>query len=192
MPTPGDAPRLARVCVFCGANPGHDPVHRAAAAAFGTLLGTTGRTLVFGGGHVGLMGAIADATLAAGGRAIGVIPQALMAREVGHTGLTALHVVDTMHERKALMASSSDAFVMLPGGLGTLEELFEVWTWGMLGLHHKPYGVLNVGGFFDPLLAFLDRAVEEGFVRAEQRAELVVETDARALLVALEAQLSPR
>jgi uncharacterized protein (TIGR00730 family) len=189
MTTPDDAPRLARLCVFCGANTGHDPAHRVAAEGLGTLLGRTGRTLVFGGGRVGLMGAIADATLAAGGHAIGVIPQALVAREVGHTGLTSLHVVDTMHERKATMAALADAFVMLPGGLGTLEELFEIWTWGMLGLHHKPYGVLNVGGYFDPLLAFLDRAVDAGFVRAAQRAELVVDTDASALLTTLEARI---
>lgn len=191
MATPG-TPRLARLCVFCGSATGHDSVHRAAAEALGTLLGRTGRGLVFGGGRVGLMGAVADATLAAGGPAIGVIPQALMDREVGHLGLTSLHVVRTMHERKATMATLSDAFVMLPGGLGTLEELFEVWTWGMLGLHHKPYGVLNVGGYFDPLLAFLDRAVDAGFVRPAQRAELVVHTDPLVLLDALDARVRDR
>lgn len=184
-------PRLARLCVFCGAHAGRDPAHADAARALGAHLGATGRALVFGGGRVGLMGVVADATLAAGGHAIGVIPEALLAREVGHTGLTALHVVATMHERKATMAALADGFAMLPGGLGTLEELFEVWTWHHLALHAKPIGVLNVGGYFDPLLAFLDRAVAEGFVRAEQRATLVVDVDPVSLVSRLEA-VAPR
>lgn len=133
--------------------------------------------VVYGGGHVGLMGAVADAALAAGGSVVGVIPQHMVDREVAHLGLTELRVVRSMHERKAMMAELSDGFLALPGGLGTLEELFEVWTWGQLGLHRKPYGLLDVAGFFQPLLAFLDHQVAERFVRPEHRAMLVVETD---------------
>jgi uncharacterized protein (TIGR00730 family) len=128
------------------------------------------------------MGVIADAALNAGGEVVGVIPRQLVDREIAHRGLTTLHVVDTMHERKAMMADLSDAFVALPGGLGTLEELFEVWTWGMLGLHSKPYGVLDVDGYYSPLIHFLDHARDEGFIRPAQRAVLAVETDATRLL----------
>lgn len=140
---------------------------------------------MYGGASVGIMGVLADATLAAGGRVVGVIPRALVDREIAHTGLTELHVVDTMHERKARMAELSDAFVALPGGLGTLEELFEIWTWGMLGLHDKPYGLLDVDGYYEPLIRFLDHARDEGFVRPAQRDRLVVDTDADRLLAAL-------
>jgi uncharacterized protein (TIGR00730 family) len=139
-------------------------------------------TLVYGGGHVGLMGALADAALAAGGRVVGVIPRALWDREVGHRGLTELHVVETMHERKALMASRAEAFVALPGGLGTLEEIFEVWTWRQLGIHAKPCGFLDVNGYYAPLMAFLDGAVERGLVRRAHRAMAVVDDDGETLL----------
>lgn len=138
--------------------------------------------LVYGGAHVGLMGRLADAVMAGGRRATGVIPRTLVEREVAHRGLDDLRVVGTMHERKALMADLADAFLAIPGGLGTLDELFEVWTWAQLGLHRKPIGLLNVAGYFDPLLSFLDRATAEGFVSAEHRATLLVESDPAALL----------
>ena len=170
------------LCVFCGSSPGANPVYRAAAEQLGALLAEQGVRLVYGGGHVGLMGTVADAALAAGGSVIGVIPQHMVDREVAHRGLTELRVVRSMHERKAVMAELSDGFVALPGGLGTLEELFEVWTWGQLGLHHKPYALLDVAGFFQPLLAFLDHQVAERFVRPEHRAMLVVETAPERLL----------
>jgi len=184
--------RKSSVAVFCGANVGARPAYREAAERLGVELARQGRRLVYGGGDVGLMGAIADAALAEGGHVIGVIPQHLVDREVAHRGVTELRVVGSMHERKALMAELADAFVALPGGLGTLEELFEVWTWGQLGLHRKPYGLLNVEGFFDPLLRFLDDAVTEGFVRAEHRALLVSDTEADALLARLDVQEPPR
>lgn len=170
------------LCVFCGSSPGANPAYRVAAERLGTVLAEQGIRLVYGGGHVGLMGAVADATLAAGGAVIGVIPQHMVDREVAHRGLTELRVVRSMHERKAVMAELSDGFVALPGGLGTLEELFEVWTWGQLGLHHKPYALLDVAGFFRPLLAFLDHQVAERFVRPEHRTMLVVETEPERLL----------
>lgn len=137
---------------------------------------------MYGGASVGLMGVLADAARACGAEVVGVIPRALVDRELAHRGLTELHVVDTMHERKARMAELSDAFVALPGGLGTLEELFEVWTWGMLGLHAKPYGLLDVAGYYQPLIRFLDHARDEGFIRPAQRARLVVDTDPDRLL----------
>ncbi len=137
---------------------------------------------MYGGGSVGLMGMLADATLAAGGEVVGVIPRSLLEREVGHAGLTTLHVVESMHQRKALMAELADAFVALPGGLGTLEELFEIWTWGLLGLHAKPFGLLDVEEYYAPLIAFLDHAVMEGFVRAAHRAMTLVDTNPDSLL----------
>lgn len=171
-----------RICVYCGSNAGTNPAYRAAARHLGTLLGERGIGLVYGGGKVGLMGVVADAALAAGGEVIGVIPEALRAREVGHTGLTGLRVVNTMHERKALMEALSDAFIALPGGLGTLDELFEILTWSQLGMHAKPCGLLDVAGFFAPLVAWLDHATAEGFVRPPHRAMVMVETDAARLL----------
>lgn len=168
--------------VFCGSSLGARPEYEAAARELGRLLAARGLGLVYGGARVGLMGAVADAALAAGGDVVGVMPRALVAREIAHTGLRDLRVVESMHERKALMAELSDAFVALPGGLGTLEELFEVWTWAQLGLHRKPVALLDVADFYRPLVAFLDAAVGEGFVRAERRATLVVERDARVLL----------
>lgn len=173
---------IRSICVFCGSNAGNDPRFAAAAREFGALLAKEGIALVYGGGHVGLMGVLADAVLANGGKAIGVIPRALWDREVGHRGLTELHIVETMHERKAMMASLADAFVALPGGLGTLEEIFEVWTWAQLGIHRKPVGFLDAEGFYRSLLEFLDRAVDAGFVRAQHRAIAIVDADPAALL----------
>src|SRR5919199_3791597 len=173
---------MRRVCVFCGSSPGADPAYAAAARRLAEVLVRRGIGLVYGGGSVGLMGVLADAALAAGGEVTGVIPRALQAREVGHAALPDLRVVETMHERKALMAELADGFVALPGGLGTLEEFFEVWTWAQLGIHAKPCGVLNVGGYFDPLLAFLDHAVAEGFVRDAYRAMLLVAAEPAPLL----------
>jgi len=180
------------LCVFCGSSPGRDPAFLAAARAFGAMLARERITLVYGGGHVGLMGVLADASLQAGGRVVGVIPQALWDREVGHGGLTELHVVGTMHERKAKMAELADAFVALPGGLGTLEEIFEVWTWGQLGIHRKPCGFLDVNGYYAPLLAFLDAAVESGLIRPQHRAMAVVDTDGESLLRRLAEYEPPR
>jgi len=148
---------MSRLCVFCGSSPGHDPAHGASAAQLGRVLAERGIGLVYGGGRVGLMGILADAALAAGGEVIGVIPQALLDREIGHRGLTQLRVVDSMHARKALMGELAEGFIALPGGIGTLEELFEVWSWAQLGLHRKPCGLLDVNGFFAPLVDFLDR-----------------------------------
>lgn len=168
--------KLRRICVFCGSNSGTRQAYADAARATGEALARRGIGLVYGGGGVGLMGIVADAALAAGGEVIGVIPEALEAREVAHRGLTELRVVRSMHERKALMADLSDAFVALPGGFGTCEEFCEVITWAQLGLHEKPCGLLNVEGYYAPLLALFDRAVEEGFVRAAQRA-IVLEAE---------------
>lgn len=163
---------LRSVCVFCGASTGTNPVYREAAAALGETLAANGIRLVYGGGAVGLMGVVADAAMAAGGEVVGIIPQSLKDAEVGHSGLTRLEVVDGMHARKARMAELSDAFIALPGGLGTLEELFEVWTWGQLGYHRKPLGLLDVEHFYSKLSHFLDHLVDEGFVRTPHRAML--------------------
>lgn len=180
------------VCVFCGSSPGADPAYVRGAQRLGRVLAGSGIRLVYGGASVGVMGALADAVLAEGGEAIGVIPRGLQQREVGHPGLSELHVVESMHERKARMAELADAFLALPGGLGTLEELFEVWTWAQLGIHAKPCGLLNVRGYFDPLLGFLDQAVSEGFVPAAHRAMLQVDTDPGALLARLRGFRPPR
>jgi hypothetical protein len=163
-----------RICVFGGSSAGRRTDHVQAAREMGRALARRGIGLVNGGGHIGLMGATADGALEAGGETIGVIPRALMDRELGHRGMTELHVVETMHERKALMAELSDGFVALPGGIGTLEELFEAWTWAGLGIHAKPVGVLDVGGYWDPLLAMADRMVAEGFLPEHLRAALLV------------------
>jgi uncharacterized protein (TIGR00730 family) len=170
------------VCVFCGSRTGSAAADADAARRVGQWIGTHGWRLVYGGGRAGLMGLVADAALAAGAAVVGVIPQSLMARELGHPGLTELHVVQTMHERKRLMAERSDAFLALPGGLGTLEELFEVWTWRQLGYHDKPVGLLNTGGYYDALLAFVDRAVAAGYVPSAQRALLLVDAEPMPLL----------
>ena len=170
------------MCVFCGSSFGARAVYRAGAEAFGALLARRQIELVYGGARAGLMGALADAVLAGGGQVIGVIPEALMGRELAHRGLTDLRIVGSMHERKALMASLSDGFVALPGGIGTLEELFEVWTWSQLGLHAKPCALLDVDGFYGGLAAFMDHVVEQGFLKPQQRQALIVEADAAALL----------
>ncbi len=182
---------IRRVAVFCGARAGRNTRYAEAARAFGRELASRGLELVFGGGSVGLMGIVASEVMARGGRAIGVIPRFLEERELGHDGLTELVVVESMHERKATMAARADAFVALPGGLGTLEELFEAWTWILLGVHAKPCGLLEVDGYFAPLLGFLDRAVAEGFVAARHRELLTVSADAAELLERLTAQAPP-
>jgi uncharacterized protein (TIGR00730 family) len=176
---------MQAVCVYCGSAPGSRPVYAAAAQAFGRALALSGLTLVYGGGRVGLMGLLADSVLAAGGRAIGVIPELLVEKEVGHTGLTELHVVPDMHQRKRKMADLADAFVALPGGAGTLEEFFEVFTWTQLGYHRKPVALLNVEGFYDPLLTMLRHTVEEGFMRHGYLDSLCVGTEPDALLAEL-------
>jgi uncharacterized protein (TIGR00730 family) len=165
-------PALSSVCVFCGSNGGAEPAYLEAARAAGRGLAERGLRLVYGGGKVGMMGALADAALEAGGDVVGVIPRSIFDREIGHGGLPDLRVVDSMHERKALMAELSDAFVALPGGIGTFEELFEAYTWAQLGLHRKPLGLLDVAGYYEPLEAMLDHAVEQRFLRAETRAML--------------------
>ena len=173
---------LRSICVFCGARQGNDPAYAAAAATLGRTLAEQGIRLVYGGGAVGLMGIVADAALAAGGEVIGIIPQRLEHSEIGHSGLTRLEVVDGMHARKARMAELSDAFIALPGGLGTLEELFEVWTWGQLGYHQKPLGLMEVNDFFEKLCSFLDHLAAEGFVRSEHRVMLRSSRNAEALI----------
>jgi uncharacterized protein (TIGR00730 family) len=171
-----------RICVFCGSSDGTSPAYLEAARRTGTLLGERGIGVVYGGGRIGLMGAVADAAVAAGAEVIGIIPEMLAAREVAHRSLTELHVVGSMHERKALMAAHSDAFLALPGGYGTLEELFEAVTWRQLGYHAKPCAVLNVNGYFDALERFCDDSVAGGFVKPPDRAGLVFGTDLAALV----------
>jgi len=183
---------LKRVCVYCGSNAGARTVYAAAARRLGALLGERGLGLVYGGGNVGLMGVLADAARGAGAEVVGVIPQAMVARELAHEGLTDLRVVGSMHERKALMAELADAFVALPGGLGTLDELFEVWTWAQLGLHARPIGLLDVDGFFQPLIAHLDRALAEGFVRPQHREMVAIESEPERLLDRLSSYEAPR
>jgi uncharacterized protein (TIGR00730 family) len=173
---------IERVLVFCGSSPGARADYAHCAAQLGRLLAQRGLGLVYGGASVGLMGAVADAALQAGGEVIGVIPRGLVEREIGHPGLTELREVATMHERKALMAELADAVIALPGGSGTLDELFELFTWSQLGLHHKPIGLLDVAGYWRPLLVLLDHMVSERFLRAEHRDTLLVATDPAALL----------
>ncbi len=171
-----------RICVFCGSSSGVRPVYATAAREMGRLLASRGIGLVYGGGNVGLMGVIADAVLEAGGEVTGVIPHALAAREVAHKGLTTLHLVSSMHERKAMMAELAESFLAMPGGFGTYEEFFEAVTWTQLGLHRKACGLLNVAGFYDPMVAFIDQAVADGFIRPEHRAAIVVNDDPARLL----------
>ena len=178
---------MDRICVFCGASPGARPEYRAATADLARLLAADGIGVVYGGGGVGLMGALADAVLAEGGEITGVIPRSLLDREIAHRDVEDMRVVASMHERKALMAELSDAFVALPGGIGTLEELFEVYTWAQLGLHQKPCALLNVAGYYDAVAAFLMHAVEERFLRDETRELLMVEDEAAPLLERLSA-----
>ncbi|MHC4993639.1 MAG: LOG family protein [Planctomycetota bacterium] len=176
-----DTPPL-NVCVFCGSKHGANPAYTVAARELGALLAARGLGLIYGGGDIGLMGEIANATLEASGAVIGVIPESLDEHEVTHRGVTELHVVGSMHERKALMADRADAFIALPGGFGTFEELFEILTWAQLGLHAKPCGLLNVEGFYDPLIEFLDHAVEHGFLKQKHRDILHVGADPADLL----------
>ena len=173
---------MHRVCVFCGASSGRQPAYAEAARAFGAAAARRGIGVVYGGGRVGLMGAVADAALAAGGEVVGVIPQELVDRELAHGGLTELHVVGSLHERKALMADRSDAFVALPGGFGTLDELMEQLTWSQLGLHAKPIGLLDVEEYWRPLIALARHATEEGFVREADLGAIAVGTDAEGLI----------
>ena len=182
---------MKAVCVYCGSSPGANPIYTEAAQAFGRALVAANLALVYGGGKVGLMGVIADTVMAGGGRAIGVIPELLVDKEVGHAGLTELHVVPDMHHRKKMMADFSDAFVALPGGAGTLEELFEVYTWAQLGYHRKPVGVLNIGGFYDPLMALLDHTVREGFMRQTYLEMLQTDSDPVALIAKLKRYHAP-
>jgi uncharacterized protein (TIGR00730 family) len=173
---------IRRVCVFCGASHGSRPEYTTAAFELGRGLAERGMTLIYGGGRAGLMGAVADAALGAGGSVVGVITRLLEGRELGHTGVTELHVVETMHERKMKMATMADAFIAMPGGLGTLDELFEILAWAQLGIHRKPVGLLSTAGFYDSLMTFIDHADAEGFVRMNHRTELVVEKSVPALM----------
>lgn len=187
--TPPRAP--LRICVYCGSRHGQREAYTLAARELGRAIGARGWQLVYGGGQVGLMGEVADATLAAGGTVVGVITEALMQREVGHRGLTELHVVKTMHARKQLMAERAELFIALPGGIGTMEELYEVWTWRQLGYHRQPLGLVNVAGYYDEFLRFTQRMVAEGFLAANQADSLVVQADPQALLLELAERAQP-
>jgi uncharacterized protein (TIGR00730 family) len=182
---------MRRLCVFCGSSEGNDPAYLQAARALGETLARSGIGLVYGGASVGLMGVLADAALVAGGEVTGVMPRALVEKEVAHSRLTDLRVVGSMHERKALMAELSDGFVALPGGIGTFEELFEVWTWAQLGHHTKSCALLNVRGFYDGLIAFLDKVVERGFMKGVHRSMLIVAQQPMELIERLEAYEPP-
>ena len=182
---------MRSLCVFCGSSTGHKPAYTEAARSLGRTLAGAKIRLIFGGGHVGLMGEVANAALAAGGEAIGVIPNSLVEREIAHTGLTDLHVVGSMHERKAMMSDLSDGFIALPGGTGTLEEFFEVLTWAQLGEHAKPCSLLNVAGYYDPLLRVFNHMVDKGFLSESNKALVLVESDPETLLAKLERYRPP-
>ena len=184
-------PAIKRVCVFLGSSPGNSPIYARTAQELARLLASRGLELVYGGAQVGTMGILADEMLASGGKALGVIPRALASKEIAHEGLTELHIVSSMHERKQKMADLADAFIALPGGLGTLEELFEVLTWAQLGMHSKPCGLLNVRGFFDSLLAYVAATVERGFVKAEHRDMILVAESPVELLEQLQSYRAP-
>jgi uncharacterized protein (TIGR00730 family) len=181
---------MESICIFCGSSTGNRSIYQEAAQAMGEAIARRGLSLIYGGGNVGLMGMVADAALAAGGEATGVIPKFLVDKEIAHNGLTQLHVVDSMHDRKALMTELADAFIALPGGYGTLEEFCEILTWAQLGLHQKPQGLLNVEGYYDPLLQLFDRAVTEDFLRSELRS-LVLESSSSEDLLDLLANYQP-
>lgn len=183
--------RLRRICVYCGSSAGTNPAHRTAAHALGAFLARSGIGLVYGGGNVGLMGAIADGALSEKGEVIGVIPRSLMEKELGHGGVTELHVVTSMHERKQLMVDLSDGFIALPGGFGTLDELFETLTWLQLSFHKKPVALLNVGGFFDGLIDFIAHMSRSGFLKPEHAQCVLVDADQEKLLVAMESFRPP-
>ncbi len=178
---------MRRIAIYCGSSRGDTPEIQTAAAAMAQHLVSQGLGIVYGGGNVGIMGIVADAALAAGGEVVGVIPESLLAKELGHRGCTELHVTRSMHERKQMMVDLSDGFIALPGGFGTLDELFETLTWLQLGFHQKPVGLLNVTGFFDPLLSFLDRMCRSGFLKKEHRDSLLVATEPTSLLAAMQA-----
>jgi uncharacterized protein (TIGR00730 family) len=182
---------MRSVCVFCGSSVGKRSVYAEAARTVGRTIARHGLRLVYGGAMVGLMGELADSALAAGGEVVGVIPVALVEREIAHAGLSKMHHVKSMHERKSKMADLADAFLALPGGVGTLEELFEIWTWAQLGHHAKPVGILNVEHYFDPLLTFIDQQCQEGFMRREHREMLVVEADPERILARFAAYRAP-
>ncbi|MBP6902128.1 MAG: TIGR00730 family Rossman fold protein [Burkholderiaceae bacterium] len=187
MPSASTAPSFS-VCVYCGSRLGAQPVYRELARALGTAIGRRGWQLVYGGGRAGLMGEVADAVLSAGGRVVGVIPETLMKMEVGHHGLHELHVVQTMHQRKQMMAERADAFIAMPGGIGTFEELFEVWTWRHLAYHDRPMALLDAAGYWQPMLDFLRHAVAQGFMDQGQMAMLLVDSEVERLLDALVAR----
>lgn len=176
---------MKRICVFCGSNSGIDPIYLATAEKVGKFLADNGIELVFGGGRVGLMGKIADTVMENGGKVIGIIPQALSEREVAHQGLTELHVVGSMHERKAMMADLADGFIALPGGVGTFEEFCEIVTWAQLGIHKKPCALMNVGGFYDSFIAMFDHSMNQGFIRPQHRALVLVESEIDKLYKAM-------
>ena len=178
-------PSINSICVYCGANPGQDAAYADAANQLGQLLADRSIELVYGGGNVGLMGTIADAVMAGGGRVTGIIPKAIADVEVAHRAVTELHIVGNMHERKSMMARRADAFIVLPGGIGTMEEMFEAWTWAQLGIHHKPIGLLNTHGYYDALLKFLDAMSGEGFLKPAHRSMLLTGTTPESVLQTL-------
>ncbi len=180
-----------KICIFCGSSSGHDPAYAAGAAAAGRAIARAGATLVFGGGRVGLMGVVADAALGAGGEVVGVMPRALVAREIAHRGLHRLHVVETLHERKTTMSGLSDAFLALPGGAGTLEEIFEQWTWGQLGIHGKPCGFLNLNGYFEPVRAMVEKMVRDGFLLPQFAGMLTFSDSIDEMLAAFRSYVPP-
>ena len=182
---------MKRICVYCGANPGRNPGYVMAAKHLGESLAVNGIGLVYGGSGLGIMGAVADGVTGKGGEATGIMPRDLLKKETPHSELAELKIVNSMHERKALMVKLSDGFAALPGGLGTMEELFEVWTWAQLGFHRKPCALFNVHSYYDPLIAFLDQAVEEGFVKAKHRSMLIVEDDPENLIAQLQSYRPP-
>ncbi|NNF05816.1 MAG: TIGR00730 family Rossman fold protein [Candidatus Eisenbacteria bacterium] len=179
------------ICVYCGSSPGSQPIYAEATKSLAEVLVQRGIRLVYGGASVGTMGLLADHVLALGGEAVGVIPESLQAKEIAHPGLTELHVTDSMHSRKARMAELSEGFIALPGGLGTLDELFEIWTWGQLGFHSWPIGLLNVDGYYDHLIGFLDHAVEQGFVKPHHRSMIQVASSADLLVDTLASYSAP-
>jgi len=183
--------RIQRICVFCGSRPGHQAIYRQAADELGRMLAQRGYGLVYGGGQVGLMGVIADAVMRYGGEVDGVIPRPMVSRELAHLQITRLHEVGSMHERKARMAELADAFIAMPGGFGTFEELFEIITWAQLGIHRKPIGLLNAAGYFNPLQHLMEQAISEGFVKPEHRQLTVIEAQPTPLLDALEGHAMP-
>ncbi len=182
---------MNRICVFCGSKTGSEPLFLEMAIRLGQVLAERGLDLVYGGASIGLMGAVADSVIAGGGKVVGVIPEAMSSKEVAHDGLTEMHVVSSMHERKSMMARLADAFVALPGGFGSFEELLEMITWAQLGIHRKPVGILNVSGYYDPLIQLFERAIEEGFIKPRNRQLFVIEREPDRLLQTLVAHRLP-